>query len=56
MIMTKIEQARAEVRKHKFGTPEYDRAFDTMRELTVAAALAHREPYRSIDGDIWAPR
>lgn len=51
-----IAAARAEVRKHKFGTPDYDAAFDALGTLTRKAADEYRGEYNSIDGDVFAPR
>ena len=55
-MTNKIEAARNEVRKHKFGTEEYNRAFEALRALTTAAADAYKGEYNSIDGDVFAPR
>lgn len=55
-IQKQIEAARNEVRKHKFGTVEYDLAFEAMGKLTRQAAEADKSEYKSIDGDIFAPR
>ncbi len=51
-----IEAARNEVRKYKFGTAEYDIAFEAMGKLTRQAADEDKSEYNSIDGDIFAPR
>ena len=48
-IEQQIEAARAEVRKHQFGTAAYDAAFDAMRALTRAAAGTRNETFCSVD-------
>lgn len=53
-----LEAARAECRKHDFGTPEYDRAFARVQSITrrLTDERVGKEVYNSIDGDIFAPK
>ena len=49
--MTKqIAKARAEVNRHKFGTPEWEAAMQVVRQLVEAHDAAQpREAFHSVD-------
>jgi len=48
--MTNLQIARAEVNKHKFGTPEWEAAMAIVRSLVAAQSAAKpRETFHSVD-------
>lgn len=53
-----LEQARAEVRKHPFGSDAYNEAFAKVQQITqkLADEAIGTFEHTSIDGDIFAPR
>lgn len=53
----KLEAARSAVRAAKFGTPEFDAAFEAMRKITQAMVdAAPREEFCSVDSGVHRTR
>lgn len=49
-----IKAARAEVNKHKFGTPAWEAAMVVVRKLVDEQNAAQKFIHTSIDGDVWS--
>jgi hypothetical protein len=56
-LTASLEQARKTVRGFKFGTPEYDAAFEVMRGFSLALAdLPSTEEFCSVDSGVHRTR
>lgn len=56
-IEHKLKDARLKVNKLKFGTPEWEKAMEVVRDLVQQVnSLTDFGPYQSHEGDVFAPR
>ena len=49
-----LKAAKAEVNKHKFGTPAWEAAMTVVRQLVDAENATQKFIHTSIDGDVWS--
>lgn len=53
-MTTALKTAKAEVRKHTFGTKEWEAAMVIVRKLVNAENATQKFSHTSIDGDVWS--